>query len=296
MNIAIIGCGDVGQCYGKALSAFGHQIPHISDSRTNLAIEQFAKDIGAEFHSEPGPWLSEIDIIISAVYGGVALDVACNSFAFMRKNAIYADFTTASPGDLREAEKQAKLNQIQFADIAIVGAIGLGGAKTPLLCAGVAAERITDLMKQLGTPIRMVGEKAGDAVALKLLRSVFTKGLEALAVECLMSAEVNGLRQELYAVLSDLDETPIHRFMESVVTTHVRHAGRRFTEVKEASKQLAVDGIEPLAIEGVSALFQRTAAAIERQPLIEEPSIENSLKWLYEGQLASTLSDQQKNA
>src|SRR3546814_10014138 len=112
-------------------------------------------------------------------------------------------------------------------------------------------------MKAIGAPVRVVGTKAGDAIALKLLRSVFTKGLEALAVECLMAAEHRGLRHQLYDVLSDLDESSIRSFTEAVVTTHVRHAGRRLAEVQEARCQLQNEGVRPWAIDGVEAQIGR---------------------------------------
>lgn len=284
MQIAIIGCGDVGRCYATAFSEAGHQVTDLCDSQSSAILERYATDVGAQLHSAPGSWLAKADLVVSSVFGGVALDVASQALPHMRKGAIYADFTTGSPDDLRAAGQLAQAANIDFADVAITGAISLGGSRTPLLCAGITADRLVELMRAIGAPIRTVGTHAGDAVALKLLRSVFTKGLEALAVECLMAAEHRGIRNELYEVLSDLDQSPIKDFMETVVITHVRHAGRRFKEVQEARTQLQNEGIRPLAIDGVAMLFQRTSESIAKQPLAAEPTIENSLEWLYEQQ------------
>src|SRR3546814_7146412 len=84
-----------------------------------------------------------------------------------------------------------------------------------------------------------------------------------------MAAEHRGLRHQLYDVLSDLDESSIRSFMEAVVTTHVRHAGRRLAEVQEARCQLQNEGVRPLAIDGVEALFRRTSESIAKHPLLE---------------------------
>lgn len=281
MKIAIIGCGDVGRCYAHALNAAGHSLLHFCDSRPGPAAEALAQEMGAAMHPEPGPWLAEADLVISAVFGAVALEVAQQALVFMHADAIYADFTTASPADLRAAQEIAAALNVGFVDVAIIGAIGISGARTPLLAAGPVAQQIVGLMQSLGASINVVGDEAGQAIALKLLRSVFTKGLEALAVECLMSAEQRGLREQLYEVLSDFDRTPIRALLESVVTTHVRHAGRRKTEVEEARSQLVSEGVMPLAINGVADLFSRTAAAIEKNPLEGEANIVNSLHWLF---------------
>ncbi len=284
MKVAIIGCGDVGRCYAKALIDAGHQISELCDSRPSAAVVRYAQEIASNVHSEPGDWLTEVDLVISAVFGGVALDVADQSLKHMRKDSIYADFTTGRPADLRAAAKLALEANIQFVDVAITGAIALGGQKTPLLCAGPATDKFVETMKAIGAPIRVVGTEPGDAVALKLLRSIFTKGLEALSVECLMAAERRGLRQALYEVLSDIDQTPIRNFMEATVTTHVRHAERRLAEVREARRQLESEGIQPRALDGVAALFEHTSNAIQNSPIEGEATIENSLKWLLDQQ------------
>jgi 3-hydroxyisobutyrate dehydrogenase-like beta-hydroxyacid dehydrogenase len=79
-----------------------------------------------------------------------------------------------------------------FVDVAITGAVQLHGAKTPLLCTGEKAGEVAELFTRLGTPIQVVGRRPGDAAALKLLRSIFTKGLKALSIECLPFQQLTG--------------------------------------------------------------------------------------------------------
>ena len=86
-----------------------------------------------------------------------------------------------------------------------------------------------------------------------------TKGMESLAVECLVAANAMGLRASLYEVLSDIDRTPLTTFMDAFVRSHVDHAGRRHAEVREARDQLHEAGLEPLVLDGVERLFARTA-------------------------------------
>ena len=46
----------------------------------------------------------------------------------------------------------------------------------------------------LGMPVEVVSERPGDAATLKLLRSVFMKGIAAAAIESLEAAEAAGRR------------------------------------------------------------------------------------------------------
>ena len=98
-----------------------------------------------------------------------------------------------------------------------MGAIALLAERTPLLCAGQGADQVIALAASGGAPARAIDGAPGDAVRLKLLRSIMTKGMESLAVECLVAANAMGLRASLYEVLSDIDRTPLTTFMDAFV-------------------------------------------------------------------------------
>jgi 3-hydroxyisobutyrate dehydrogenase len=281
MNISLIGSGEVGSCYADALAAAGHRIVVLCDERPTDKIDALAHKLGARVETGVGPWLAEADVIIGAVYGYVALDVAKLALPLMKPGAVYADFSTASPAHMAEAAGIAATLGRGFVDVAIMGAISLSGGATPLLCAGAGAEAIVTLMASGGAPARVGGSQAGDAAELKLLRSIFTKGMEALSVECLVAAEKKGLRAELYEVLGDVDRDSLSGFMERCVVTHVIHAKRRLVEVQEAKRQLRRDHLAPLVLDGVEALFQRTADALTAHPPVPAPDgVAASLAWL----------------
>ena len=45
--------------------------------------------------------------------------------------------------------------------------------------------------------VDVLNDRAGDASAVKMLRSIMLKGIEALAIECLMVARKQGLLDEM---------------------------------------------------------------------------------------------------
>jgi hypothetical protein len=114
-----------------------------------------------------------------------------------------------------------------------------------------------------------------------MLRSVFTKGMEALCVEMLTAAEKRGLREQLYNVLSDIDKSELRSFIEMLVRTHVVHAKRRAHEVAEAERQLALAGVPSLVLPGVESRFLATISSLEKRPLpVPEPTVDEALQWL----------------
>ena len=52
---------------------------------------------------------------------------------------------------------------------------------------------------------RVIGDKVGDASAIKMIRSVMIKGLEALTAECLLAARRAGVADAVLASLQNSD-------------------------------------------------------------------------------------------
>ena len=290
MKFAILGGGMVGTCYMQAFLDEGHSLIGMCDLQPNTAIVDAVQTAGAQVHTTPGPWLNGADIVVSAVFGTVAREVFEGSLPHLQDGALYIDMTTADPGEMRECAELAQLGAqgkaIHFVDVAITGAVNLGGKKTPLLVAGGKASFVQELFLPFGGSIRVVGDQPGDAASLKLLRSIYTKGVEALAVECLVTAQQMELYEQLYAVLQDIDETPLRTLMESMVRTHIPHSARRRNEVAEAQQQMARNGLAPIVLPAVEALFAATAQAHVTQPFAGK-STNEAIAWLGSHVLAS---------
>ncbi len=94
-----------------------------------------------------------------------------------------------------------------------------------------------------------------------MLRSVLMKGLEALFVECLVAAEIQGLRPTLLEAFRDLDERPFAKTMEVQTVTHLVHAARRLKEVERVASVLEADGLEGIMTEATRRTFAATVAA-----------------------------------
>lgn len=279
MKIAILGAGMVGFCYMQAFLEQGHQLVGICDPQLRDEVKQQLTTAGGEVHSQPGEWLQQADLVVSAVFGTVALGLAKAAFSHMKKDALYIDMTTADPEDMHGAAAAASEHGIHFVDVAITGAVNLSLQKTPLLIAGEKANEVFELYRPFGARLTIVGARPGDAAALKLLRSIYTKGVEALAVECLVTAHRMGLTEELFDVLKDIDETPLRKLLDSMVVTHIPHSARRRNEVVEAQRQMKNLDIQPVVTQGVEQLFSLTAAAHARLGF-DGKAAHEALEWL----------------
>lgn len=266
MHIALIGCGEVGRCLASALGPAPGVELTICENFPTPATRAFTQEQGATPRDSLGEWLGECDAVFSCVVGSCALEVAEEAARWMSPGSAYLDVTTAPPQAMRSAAARFAERGGGFVDVAIMGAIAANGIATPLLVAGdtsgPAVDETLRLLEALGAPVqRLAASQAGDAATLKLLRSVFTKGMEALAVECLVCAEHFGVRDRLYEVLGDIDRAPLKDFLNMLVTTHLLHAERRWHEVDNAIAQLEAADLPPRVMFGVREVFERTAQA-----------------------------------
>jgi 3-hydroxyisobutyrate dehydrogenase-like beta-hydroxyacid dehydrogenase len=109
-------------------------------------------------------------------------------------------------------------------------------------------------------PVEVVGPRPGDAAALKLLRSVFMKGIAAAAIESLQAAEAAGVEQH---VRSDIAAVLGEPLLDRLLVGSRAHAARRVDEMHAAAAYVEELGVEPR----VSA-----AAAAWLEQLRDEPA------------------------
>jgi 3-hydroxyisobutyrate dehydrogenase len=280
---AIIGLGEVGLCFADAMTRATRETIQLCDLNPTSAAKDLADRIGGSIHQAPGPWLADCDLVFSAVTGGVAAGVAETFGGLMQPDAIFVDITTAPPDQLANAADALSARQVRLIDVAIMGSIALTGSSTPLLMAGAPADDLSEWMTGLGFRCTVLpNSKVGEASALKLLRSLFTKGLEALTVECLLAAESRGLRERLVEQLATIDDTPISDYLDILVTSHLTHARRRLAEVEAVGHEMEKQGATPLMLEATRRRFQRTVDILDRKPLdaVVARDVSTSLAWL----------------
>jgi 3-hydroxyisobutyrate dehydrogenase-like beta-hydroxyacid dehydrogenase len=222
-RIAVLGLGEAGGRIAADLAAAGVEVrgydPVVSPG-------------------DPAAVVADAAAVLSLTTAAAARDAAAAALPGLSAAALYADLNAAAPDLKRELAALVP----SFVDVALLGPVPVSGLATPALASGPGAERFAALFEPLGMPVEVVSERAGDASALKLLRSVFMKGIAAAALESLAAADAAGRREWLEAQLGDVI-TPA--LLRRLVDGSRRHAARRVDELDAACELLASLGVEP---------------------------------------------------
>jgi len=144
----------------------------------------------------------------------------------------------------------------------VLGAVGVAGAGTKILAAGATAEDLVERLRRRGLNVDFFGHEIGRASTFKMLRSVFSKGVEALLLESLVAARRAGLQQELWQEITGLFAA--HGFehvAENWIRTHAAAHARRGHEMKQVADVLRGLDIEPLLSDAVADFFARSGSS-----------------------------------
>jgi 3-hydroxyisobutyrate dehydrogenase-like beta-hydroxyacid dehydrogenase len=180
--------------------------------------------------------------VLSVNAADAALGAAVDALPGLATETVYADLNTAAPALKRELATVVEGGGVRFADVALLGPVPARGLGTPALASGSGAQAFADAVGPLGMPVTVVSDQAGDAAAMKLVRSVFMKGLAASAVESMQAAEAAGRADWLANEIAAVIGRPL---LDRLLTGSEQHAARRVDEMEAAAQLLRELGVEP---------------------------------------------------
>ena len=257
-RLALIGFGEAGSTFARAgdwgTAAHGWDI--LPGRRAAMA------DCGVTAAASAEEALAGTGIALALVTADTALSVAQEDANFLRPGTIWCDMNSVAPETKRAAARAVEAAGGRYVDVAIMAPVNPAGLAVPLLLSGPAASEAEALLNALGfANTRIVGTEIGRASAIKMIRSVMVKGIEALSWECAEAARAAGVLDEVLASLdaSERGGSWADKFAYNRERMEV-HGARRAAEMEESAKTLLDLGVEPVMTRG-TVVRQRRAAA-----------------------------------
>ncbi len=162
------------------------------------------------------------------------------------RQAVFLDVNSVSPGRKQDTAKLIG-DEARYVDVAVLAPIYPARHQTPMLLAGPHADAVAPTLAALGMRTTSAGPETGAAAAIKMVRSVMIKGIEALTMECFVAAARAGVIDEVAASLKNnypgLDWAKVVPYnLERMAS----HGERRAAEMEEVADTLRELGVEPL--------------------------------------------------
>lgn len=252
-RISFIGFGEAGQAIAAGLREEGIERIAAWDILFSGPAGERLKAAGEKMDvrlaSSAEDAVHEADMIISAVTAASSYAAAESVEPYLSGNPWYLDINSVSPGR-KQATAALLGDKARYVDVAVIAPIHPGRHKTPLLVAGPHAQVISPLLEELKMTLEVVSPDIGKAAAIKMIRSVMIKGIEALTLECYLAASRAGLLDEvLVSMKNNYPTLDFEKMGDYNIERMASHGERRAAEMEESAATLRELGIDPLMTE-----------------------------------------------
>lgn len=253
LKVGFIGAGEVCRCFAPAMEQRGVEVAAFDVDAAKSAA-------GGIRHQPLAGLIGWADYVLSTVTVSQAVIAAQSCAPHLRPGKVYVDLNSTSPEVKRRLEAIIVAAGADFVEGAILGAVGVSGARTRILTGGGKGKIAAEMLAQAGLAASFYSEETGKASMFKMLRSVFSKGLEALILELLIAGRRAGMEQDLWADISKFMSS--HSFDEVAgnwVRSHAAACERRRDEMAQVNEVLKGIGVEGLMSEATEAFFRRSS-------------------------------------
>jgi 3-hydroxyisobutyrate dehydrogenase-like beta-hydroxyacid dehydrogenase len=256
-NFAIIGFGEVGSIFGRDLREAGTRLGR-SDRMvvfdiSPIAVERARTSDGVDVAAEAAAAAREADIVIVSVTAGSTLEALLSLAGGLAHAPYVLDVNSVAPATKKRGAEIVDAAGGRYVEAAVMTSVPPKGFASPMLLGGPHAEPLAALLMPYGAAMTPFGE-VGRPSSVKMCRSVMTKGLEALATECLSAAREYGVEADVLATLSDTlphpDWPALARYL---INRALIHGKRRAEEMQEVAKTIEAVGIKPTMASAIVA-------------------------------------------
>ena len=185
------------------------------------------------------------EAVVSVVTADQAHQAALAALPGLAKGALFFDCNSCAPQTKARTAMDVDAAGGRYIDVAVMAPVHPRLHRTPLLISGPHVEAAAQALAALDMSARIHEGPVGAASAVKMIRSIIMKGLEALVCECVLAGRKAGV---IETVLDSLDDTypgfgwkkRSAYMLERVMT----HGVRRAAEMREAAVTVDLLGLK----------------------------------------------------
>ncbi|UVC06559.1 NAD(P)-dependent oxidoreductase [Rhizobium sp. TH2] len=273
MKIGFLGYGEAARAFHESLARSG-----LVFIAYDILLDRDDEAVADAIHNRGGAVagtiaaLAEAEWIFSAVTADQSLLAVEPLLPHLRQGQVLIDINSVSPDRKRQTAAAVEAVGATYLDMAVMAPVHPRKHQTPVLIAGNAAERLLPEFEALGFSVSIAGLAPGAATAIKMVRSLFVKGLEAITVETLLAAQAAGCFEEILKSLScSFPGLDWPKFAEYQFERTTIHGKRRAAEMQESAATLDALGLNGNLAREIAQVQDRTGASgVSKSGTLEE--------------------------
>ncbi len=260
VRVGFIGFGEVGAVLARRMLEHGAEVSafdiRLDDDAARRDLE--ARNPAVRFAPLPSV-VRDAAYVLAAVPTQAARAVAAQAAPYLHTGQVYLDLATTCPRLKQQVARLITPTGAVFVEGAILDAVGIAGPAARILTGGAQASDAAAMLCRLGLNARFYSAEIGEASLFKMLRSIFSKGLEALILEMMVAADRAGIAAGLSDdVTAFMNRRPFETIAANWVRTHPAACERRYWELVEVRQTLRDLGLDPLMTQATESFFERS--------------------------------------
>jgi 3-hydroxyisobutyrate dehydrogenase-like beta-hydroxyacid dehydrogenase len=270
-RLTFIGFGEAGQAMASGLREEGiEQIAAwdiLFPTAEGAGLRAAGDRIGVRLASSAADAVRNTDVIVSAVTAASSLEAARSVAPHLNGNPFYLDVNSVSPGR-KQATAKLLGDRARYIDVAILSPIHPARHRSPMLLAGPHVDAASPILQALALNTTVAGPETGAAAAIKMVRSVMIKGIEALTFECFLAAQRAGVVQQVADSLhNNYPSLDWNKVIAYNLERMASHGERRAAEMEEVAETLRELGVDPKMVDA-TVKHQREMGTIGKEPAV----------------------------
>jgi 3-hydroxyisobutyrate dehydrogenase len=284
-KVSFVGFGAVASVLSQPMRERGAEVEAydvlLSEDRGRAILQARARTEGIRFRPLPEA-VAHADYVLSTVTTQAAEEVARECVTYLSSGQIYLDLNSTAPSIKAELGWIIEPSGADFVEGAILGAVGATGARTRILVGGAKGREAAEALTELGLNASYYSPEIGKASMFKMLRSIFSKGLEVLILEFLVAARRAGVEQDLWQNVVDfMTGNPFEAVAANWVRSHAVAHERRYHEMVQVAETMREIGVEPVMTAATEAFFRRSLALGFSEVFLQKPdSVEEVIDFM----------------
>lgn len=250
IRIGFIGFGEAARAFVSSLRERREIVftayDVLLDDPSHKEVRTAAASLGVALADNAAAAVHGADWIFSAVTAASSLEAAQSVAQAMSPGQVFFDINSVSAGRKQATAAVVEASGASYVDMAVMAPVHPRGHRTPVLVAGRIAPAVLDGLMELGFDLEHVGQEIGAAATIKMVRSMFVKGMEAVTVQALLAARAAGCFDRVYASLEKsfphFGWPDFGRYQLERVATH---GVRRAAEMEESAATMRELGFAP---------------------------------------------------
>lgn len=199
--------------------------------------------------------------IITFTSPAFAVSVAESIIPLLKAGQRYVDVNSTSPAVMRKIADIPHEEGVGICDGAALGNVQKLGCKVPVVVCGTGAEDFKRDLTPYGMSIEVLDAPIGAASGMKMLKTVYSKGMQQLVLEYILAAQSCGILKEMVcSVHNPMEGKTLEEYANEAMPRMLIHAKRRAAEVANAVETVEGLGLEASMTQAAQHKFEQIAA------------------------------------